>query len=59
MNDDGWGFDESDMAFKQMGKTMDGRALIWYIDVTDGSTRVTVEGENTAGRIIGTLVRLN
>ena len=59
MNDDGWGFDESDMAFKQTGKTMDGRALIWYIDVTDGSTRVTVEGENTAGRIIGTLVRLN
>jgi len=47
------------MAFKQMAKTNDGRALTWYIDVVDGSTRVSLEGESTAGTIIGTLVRLN
>ena len=59
MTDDGWVFDASAMAFKQMAKTTDGRVLIWYIDVTDGSTRVSLEGESTAGTIIGTLVRLN
>jgi hypothetical protein len=59
VSDDGWMFDASAMAFKQMAKTNDGRALTWYIDVVDGSTRVSLEGESTAGTIIGTLVRLN
>ena len=59
VSDDGWMFDASAMAFKQFAKTNDGRALTWYIDVVDGSTRVSLEGESTAGSIIGTLVRLN
>ena len=59
VRDDGWYFNASAMAFQQFGKTTDGRAIIWYIDVTDGSTRVSLEGESTAGRLIGTLVRLN
>ena len=59
VSDDGWMFDASAMAFKQFAKTNDGRALTWYIDAIDGSTRVSLEGESTAGSIIGTLVRLN